>query len=259
MRRPFSRSPRLRWVIRSLPRFALLGLLLGLLLAGLPHVLSHAQVPVQARALVQDSGSPGERSTPISASPEKREQEVDENDAYRHSKGVTRLGAAVGMSADQAATVFTILNFLILAILIGYFALKLLPGMFRERSSSIRRRLVEARGATDEASGRLKAIEDRLSRLDDEIAAMRKQIEAETEREERKIEASVRDEVAKIVTAAESEIAAATATARRDLQRHAADLAIQYAAKRLVVTAEADRRLIASFAGRLAGEKGGQN
>lgn len=232
-----------------LPRFVLL----GLLLAGLPHLSSHAQAPVR------EGGSPGEYSTPMGASPEKREQEVDENDAYRHSKAVTKLGSAVGMNADQAATAFTILNFLILAVLIGYFALKLLPGMFRERSSLIRRRLVEARGATEEASSRLKAIEDRLGRLDDEIAAMRKQIEAETEREERKIEASVREEVGKIVTAAESEIAAATAMARRDLQKHAAELAIQYAAKRLVVTADADRRLIASFAQRLAGEKGGQN
>ena len=249
MKRLFARSSRLQRVVRLLPRFALL----SLLLAGTPHLSSYAQAPVR------DGGSPGEYSTPMSASPEKREQEVDENDAYRHSKAVTKLGAMVGMNGDQAATVFTILNFLILAILIGYFALKLLPGMFRERSSLIRRRLVEARGATEEASGRLQAIEDRLSRLDGEIAAMRTQIEAETEREERKIEASVGEEVAKIVAAAESEIVAATATARRDLQKHAAELAIQYAAKRLVVTAEADRRLIASFAGRLAGEKGRQN
>ena len=165
----------------------------------------------------------------------------------------------VGMNAEQAATGFTVLNFLVLAALIGYFALKLLPKKFRERSSAIQRHLVEARGATEEASARLNAIEDRLGRLDGEIATMRQHLEMETEREERKIKASVEEEAAKIIAAAESEVLAATATARRDLQRHAAELAIQHAAQRLVVTAETDRLLIRGFAQRLNGETGGQN
>ncbi len=225
--------------------------LLGLLLLSAPHF--------SRPAWAQDGASVGEHSTPIGASPEKREQEVDENDAYRHSKAVAKLGSIVGMNADQAATVFTILNFLVLAALLGYFALKLLPAKFRERSLLIQRQLVEARGATEEASARLKGIEDRLGRLDGEIATMRQQLEAETAREERKIEASVAEEAAKIVVAAEADILAATTAARRDLQKHAAELAIQYAAQRLVVTAETDRRLIQGFAQQLAGEKGGQN
>lgn len=237
-----------------LSRTMLLGILLpGILFLGVGHAPLHAQTPAT------DGASVGEHSTPINASPEKREQEVDENDAYRHSKAVAKLGSMVGMGADQAATAFTILNFLVLAALVGYFALKLLPKKFRERSSAIQRHLVEARGATEEASARLNAIEDRLSRLDGEIATMRRHIEAETEREERKIKASVEEEAAKIVAASESEIEAVTATARRELQRHAAELAIGYAAQRLVVTAETDRRLIRSFAQRLAGENGGQN
>ena len=47
--------------------------------------------------------------------------------------------------------------------------------------------------------------------------------------------------------------------ARRTLQRHAAELAIGYAAQRLVVTAETDRLLIQGFAQRLNGETGGGN
>lgn len=227
--------------------------LLGLLFVSTPLVSLHAQTAVNVGTSV------GEKSTPISASPEKREQEVDENDAYRHSKAVTKLGSMVGMNSAQAATAFEVLNFLVLAALVGYFALKLLPKVFRQRSSSIQRHLVEARGATEEASARLNAIEDRLGRLDSEIAAMRRQIEAETEREERKIKASVEAEAAKIVAAAETEILAATATARRDLQRHAAELAIRHAGQRLVVTPETDRLLIQGFAQRLDGNMGGQN
>lgn len=227
--------------------------LLGLLFAAAPVSFVHAQ------AAATEGASAGERSTPINAAPEKREQEVDENDAYRHSKAVAKLGSLVGLSADQAATGFTILNFLVLAALVGYFALKLLPAKFRARSSAIQRHLVEARGATEEAGARLNAIEDRLGRLDSEIATMRQHLELETEREERKIKASVEEEAAKIVAAAESEILAATAAARRDLGRHAAELAIQHAAGRLVVTAETDRLLIKGFAQRLTMDAGGQN
>lgn len=230
--------------------------LLGLLLAGLAGSGGRA-------AYAQNSSgsrdSVGEASTPIGASPEKREQEVDENAAYRHSPAVRKLGSMVGMDADRAATAFTVLNFLVLAVLVGYFALKLLPKMFRDRSSAIQRHLVEARTATEEASARLNAIEDRLGRLDGEIATMRQQLEAETQREEQRIKAAVEDEARRIVAAAESEITAATATARRDLQHHAAELAIQYAAQRLVVSAETDRLLIQGFAQRLTGEAGGQN
>ncbi len=235
------------------PRIACMALF-ALLLAGSPAIALHAQAPAEA-----SPGSVGERSTPIDASPEKREQEVDENAAYRHSPAVVKLGSMVGMKADAAATAFTVLNFFLLAAFVGYLVLKLLPKVFRDRSSSIQRHLVEARSATEEASSRLNAIENRLGRLDGEIAAMRRQLEAETEREERRMKVLVEDEAAKIVAAAESEIIAATANARRELQRHAAELAIQHAAQRLVVTAETDRLLIQGFAQRLAGEKGGQN
>lgn len=201
----------------------------------------------------------GEHSTPINAVPAKREQEKGENDEYRHSPAVQKLGAMVGMNAEQAATAFEVLNFLILAVGLGYLALKTLPKAFRERNSAIQRHLVDARTATEEASARLNAVEARLSKLDTEIAGMRAQIEADTLRDEQRMRVSVEEETAKILATADTEIQAATATARRDLQRHAAELAIEHASKRLVVTAETDRLLIQGFAQQLIGNKGGQN
>ena len=88
---------------------------------------------------------------------------------------------------------------------------------------------------------------------------MRTHLEAETARDEQRIRASVEEEAAKILAAADSEIQAATAVARRDLQRHAAELAIDHASRRLVVTPETDRQLIQGLAQRLATGKGGQN
>ncbi len=201
----------------------------------------------------------GEHSTPINAVPEKRAQERDENDVYRHSAMVQKLGSMVGMNADQAATAFEVLNFVILAIGLGFLAVKTLPKAFRNRSTAIQKHLVDARTATEEASARLNAVEARLSKLDAEIAGMRRHVEAETARDEQRMRAQVEEETGKILAAADSEIQAATATARRELQRHAAELAIEHAAKRLVVTAETDRLLIQGFAQQLIGEKGGQN
>jgi F-type H+-transporting ATPase subunit b len=47
--------------------------------------------------------------------------------------------------------------------------------------------------------------------------------------------------------------------ARREIQQFAAELAIEQAARKLVVTAETDRLLVESFARQLTGEPGGQN
>jgi len=53
------------------------------------------------------------------------------------------------------------------------------------------------------------------------------------------------------VAAAEAEIQSATIFARREIQKYAAELAIEQAARKLVVTAETDRLLVESFAHRL--------
>jgi len=238
-------------VMRRFHIFASLALLF-LLVFGIRNM--HAQATTQ-----QPVPGVGERSTPINAVPEKREQEEDENAAFRHSKAVQKLGSLVGLNAEQAATAFEILNFLLLAAGVGFFAVKTLPKKFRERNSAIQKHLVDARTATEEARARLNSVEDRLGRLDAEIAAMRKQVDADIVREEHRIRESVEAETAKILASAETEIQAATAAARRELQKHAAELAIQHAAQRLVVTAETDRLLVQGLAQRLLGEKGGQN
>jgi len=201
----------------------------------------------------------GEHSTPISAVPEKRAQERDENDEYRHSATVQKLGSMVGMNTDQAATAFEVFNFIVLAIGVGLVASKTLPKTFRNRNTAIQKHLVDARTATEEAGARLNAVEARLGKLDAEIAAMRSHSEAETARDEQRMREAIEQETAKVLATAESEIQAATAMARRDLQRHAAELAIEHAAKRLVVSAETDRLLIQGFAQQLINEKGGQN
>jgi F-type H+-transporting ATPase subunit b len=234
----------MRFVKRLLP-----GLVVAALLF-VPAFHVRAQEPASANSA---GGSGGSLSTPEAQSPEKNKQEEDENEAYRHSAAVRALGAKLGLNAEQAATAFTITNFLVLVIGVGWVLLKTLPKMFRDRSTAIQKHLVDARTATEEASARLNSVEARLAKLDGQIAAMREQAEKDATVDEARIKATVEDEKKKILEAAEQEIASATVQARRQIQQYAAELAIDQAAKKLVVSAETDRLLVQSFARRLTG------
>lgn len=176
---------------------------------------------------------------------------LNETDAYRMSPAVTKLGAMAGMGPETAANVFTIFNIVVLFAAVIYGAGKALPKVFKARSCGIQKQLVDARSATEEAQARLGSVEARLSKLDEQIAAMKVQAEADALREELRIKTSVEEEQKKIVAAAEAEIANAATMARRDIQKFAAELAIEQAAKNLVVTAETDRLLVQSFAAKL--------
>lgn len=218
--------------------------------------LMAAQAPDAGR-----SSSSGQNSTPDAQAPEQNGQEVDENDAYKHSAIVKTLGAKLGLNSEQAATTFEVVNFILLAGLVGLFLTRSLPKVFRSRTGLIQKHLVDARMATEEATARMSSVEDRLSKLDRQIASLKAQAESDSAAEEQRFRSTVEDEKQKILAGAEQEIAAATTQARRQIQQFAAELAIDQAAKKLVVTAETDRLLVQSFARRLmAGdEKEGQN
>ena len=142
--------------MHSIKRFGLLSLLL-LVLAG-----SFAQAQTEAHK-IGENGSGGREATPAGQSAGANEEVKDENDAYRHSAMVQKIGHMMGMKTETAATTFEVFNFAILAIAIGGMLLKLLPKTFRDRNSQIQKHLVDARTATEEASARLSSVEERLS------------------------------------------------------------------------------------------------
>ncbi len=216
---------------------------------------------VQAQEQAVTPSNVAVESTPEAQSPEANKKIEDEDEQYLHSPSVRALGAKLGMNPEQAATAFTVANFLVLAVLVGWFLIKTLPATFRKRSSAIQKHLVDARAASEEAKTRLSGVEERLAKLDGQIAAMRTQSEKDAVSEQQRIAASVEDEKQKILAAAEQEIAAATTHAQRQIQQYAAELAIEQAARKLVVSAETDRLLVQNFARQLTGEgsKGGQN
>jgi len=202
-------------------------------------------LPISMTMRAQDAPS-----TPQSAA-NRKQTVLNETDEYRMSPSVVKLGAALGMKPETAANVFTIFNILILVAAVGYGLLKMLPKAFKKRNADIQKHLVDARTATEEATSRLSSVEERLAKLDEQIAAMRSQAEGDSVRDEVRIKASVEDEKNKIVAAAEAEIQSATTLARREIQKYAAELAIEQAARKLVVSADTDRQLVESFAHKL--------
>ncbi|ADW68214.1 F0F1 ATP synthase subunit B family protein [Granulicella tundricola] len=215
--------------------------------------------PVYAQAMKADDS--GRQTTPAANSNEANQGEVDETAEYKQSAVVKKLGGMMGMKPAQAALLFEVINFGILAVLVGGFLLKALPKAFRNRTTLIQKHLVDARTATEEASARMSSIEDRLAQLDGQIATMKTQAETTLAADEQRMKVAVEEETAKILASAEQEIAAATQHARKQLQAHAAELAIEQAARKLTISAETDRLLVQNFARRLAGDdvKGGQN
>jgi F-type H+-transporting ATPase subunit b len=233
-------------------KLALAAVALGVTLSVGSH--GYAQAAPDHKVTSSEAGTPESESAKIN------EEEKDETEAYKHSAMVKKIGGMLGMSTNTAATVFEVGNFLVLFVLIGYAILKTMPKVFRDRTSSIQRQLVEARAATEEASVRLSSVEERLSHLDAQIAEMKAQAERDSAADEARMRATVEEETKKILAAADAEIAAAAMHAQRQLQQYAAELAIEQAAKKLVISAETDRLLVQSFARRLSdGPKGGQN
>jgi F-type H+-transporting ATPase subunit b len=177
---------------------------------------------------------------------------------YRHSKAVQAIARMTGLKVETTAQIFEDFNSGVLILAIAYFLFKLVPGLLRKRSETIRKDLSEARKATEDANRRLAEVEARLSRLGSEIEAIRQQAERDSVQDEKRIAAALEDERQRIVASAEQEIAAAQAAAQRELKKFAAELAIDSAMRKIQLTADTDRALVRDFGRKLNDKSGGQ-
>jgi F-type H+-transporting ATPase subunit b len=234
----------------------------------LPGILLMAFVtgflPLKAKAWQSAEPSPNqqlvEQSRKAAGEPvnsdQNKEAQKDETAEFKQSPAVQWLAKITGLKVEQAYLLGVLLNFGILAGAILWVALKGLPKMFRNRTASIQQAMAEARKASDEARRRLADIEARLSRLDSEIGKMASTAENEAAQEEERIKAATAEDVRKVVESAEQEIAAAAKAARRDLTRHAADLALSLAEKQIKVDPATDQQLVRGFADQLSNGSG---
>jgi F-type H+-transporting ATPase subunit b len=211
--------------------------------------------------LAAQESTPAVQPAQASAPSEVVKSQEEQNNIFRLEGPVVKWTARTfHLRVETMASLFDFLNFGIVVLLIGVPLAKILPKLLRMRGEKVRGDLDAARKATAQANLRLGAIEAKLSGLDGEIAQIRAQVEEESKQDEARIKSTIGEESARIVAAAEQEIEASAAQARRSLRHFAADLAIDQAVQQLTFTAETDRALIAEFLGdaNLSGTKGGQ-
>ena len=208
----------------------------------------------------QAPAASSETSAQASAAPESAKpdsgfsEEEQQNQAFRLEGPVVKWTAQkLNLSVETTANIYEILNFAIIAFAVGIPLLRWLPKFLRNRKEKLRSDIESARKVTQDASARLSAVEAKLAKIDEEIQKFRAEVEAEGLQDEARIKASLGEESTRIVESAEQEIGMAAAQARRGLRNFAADLAIDQAAKNLVLTVESDRALIAEFVGDVLG------
>lgn len=212
-------------------------------------------------AAQQSAPAPTGQAATNAVSRDAHEAQPDDKAVFRHTTLVKSLARIFHLDVETTADIFEYLNFLVIFLAIVIPLVRVMPKVLRKRKETLRHDLEAARKLTEDAKARLGAVEAKLSKLDQEIASIRAQVEEEGKHDEERIKSTIEEESGRIVAAAEQEISAAAAHAQRGLRGFAANLAIEQAAKQLVLTPETDRGLIAEFvrdAGR-DGAAGGQN
>lgn len=230
-------------------RFVFLGLIAAAVLLA-PFKLAAQQI---ARPT---SGQPV--SAPAASSADSGQSQEDQDKAFRlEGPIVVATAKALHLSLETTARMFELINFAIIVLAIVIPLARFLPKFLRSRGEKVRTDIESARKVTEDANARLSAVEAKLASLGDEIAKFKTEVDEEIKRDEARIKAALEEESARIVAAAEQEIGMAAAQARRGLRHFAADLAVDQAARQMVLTPETDRALIAEFVGNVT--KGGQN
>ncbi|HTC93486.1 MAG TPA: ATP synthase F0 subunit B [Terriglobales bacterium] len=181
----------------------------------------------------------------------------DENAQFKQSFSVKWIARHLGITVDLAYWLCVVLNFVIVAALVGYGMKKWLPGIFRQRTQAIQRGMEEARRASEDANRRLREIEDKLARLDAEIAQLQATASAQADEEAARLKAASEEEQRRIIQNAEQEIGAAANAARRELKAYSAELAVSLAEKRIKVDVTTDKELVRDFVDQL-GRNGSQ-
>jgi F-type H+-transporting ATPase subunit b len=212
---------------------------------------SSAAASAPAKHSEPRASKPGSETDLAAASNEAAGEEKEENLEFKQSPSVKWLAQHTGMSPRAAYWVFFLLNFGIMAALVGMLLKSKLPGWFRDRGESIRHSMDEAQRASEEARERLTQIEARLARIDVETSELRASAEKEARAEQERILAAAKEDQQRIVAAAEQEIDAASRLARRELKIYAASLAVELAEHRIRVDAQTDHALVRNFAQQL--------
>jgi len=143
------------------------------------------------------------------------------------------LNAQEKAAAPEENMTWKWVNFVILAVGLGYLMWKMLPPFFKSRTAEIQQGIREAQAIKKEADVRAAQMEVRMAALGAEIEKFRTQSNAEMEQESARIGQETTRQMARLEQQAQLEIETAAKIARRELQAYAAKLAIDLAEQRV--------------------------
>jgi F-type H+-transporting ATPase subunit b len=145
--------------------------------------------------------------------------------------------------------IWRVVNFVIMAGGVGYLIVKNAGPFFAGRSKKIREEIVQGEDARQEAERRAAEVDSRLANLEVDLAGLRAESQKEAEREVERMRQRTAAEMARVRAQAEQEIDAAGKTARGELKRYAAELAIGLAERKIRtrMNAETQDGLVAGF------------
>jgi F-type H+-transporting ATPase subunit b len=140
-------------------------------------------------------------------------------------------------------------NFLILAGGLGYLVGKNAGPFFAARSAAIRKDMENSLAQRKDAEARAADVERRLANMEADIAALRGEGERDARAEAARMEQHTAAEIAKIQAHSEQEIASAGKSARMELKRYAAELAVDLAEQQVRgrMTPDAQDALVQGF------------
>ena len=134
-----------------------------------------------------------------------------------------------GGSEKPSMLLWQVLNFLILAGVLGWLIAKQGGSALKARSKGISEGLEAGEKAKAAADARAREVQAKLANLEQEVSALRTSAREEREREAERIRRDTQKEIARIHFQAEQEIEAAGKQARLEVQRATARLAIELA------------------------------
>lgn len=135
-------------------------------------------------------------------------------------------------------------NFIIFIAVLNYFLKKPLTEYLANRSSTIRKDLVEAAQLRSTANAQLASIEQKLQALPGELTALRTRGAEEITAEEQRIAAAAAADRERLLEQTRREIDLQVRLAKKEILEHAADLSVQLATERIkkeVTPADQDR------------------
>jgi F-type H+-transporting ATPase subunit b len=150
-------------------------------------------------------------------------------------------------------------NFAVLAAGLGYLAFKYAPAFFNARTDAIQKAIKDATGLKMDADFRSSEIDRKMATLSAEVSKLRAGADAEMRAEQERLAKETGQSLEQIRRHEAQEIASLEHTARLELSRHTAELAVAMAASRLRdrLTPADQEALVSRFAGQVLGRQPG--